>query len=34
MHFDIDAEKTTTEDTVTNTGEMTFHGTMTFSKVS
>lgn len=33
-HFDIDADRTVTEDTVTNTASMTFHGTLTFSKVS
>ena len=33
-HFDIDAQKSTTEDTITNAGTMKFHGTLTFSRVS
>jgi len=34
MHFDIDAQKSTTENGVTDTASMTFHGTLTFSRVS
>ena len=34
MHFDIDAQKSTTENTVTNTGKMAVHATMTSSKVT